>query len=189
MWNLLIFIWFLLFWFSVKVLGCSGKVPWGSRWFRLGSGWFWVGSMFYIHVHPTSTVVELLQRTAKRKNNDQTNLNKEGIFQLWKVFYFVRYDLHVRDLRSNITFVWFGWYRKYKEGTKSFQKRLNTRLISSVIATADNTFRFFDFSHKIFSWFPFKCRLASHFELFQLPPVSNWNYSFTYTHMELQDAA
>ena len=56
-----------------------------------------------------------------------------------------------RDLRSNITFVWFGWYTKYKEETQSFQKQLNTRLISSVLATADITFRLFDFSHKIFS--------------------------------------
>ena len=77
------------------------------------------------------------------------------------------------DLRSNTTFVWFGWYRKYKEETKSFQKQLNTRLISSVLATADITFRLFDFSHKIFAWFPFKYKIASHFELFQLTPVSN----------------
>ena len=28
----------LVFWFSVKVPGGSEKVPWGSGWFRLGSG-------------------------------------------------------------------------------------------------------------------------------------------------------
>ena len=27
--------------------------------------------------------------------------------------------------------------------------------------------------------------LACRFELFQFPPVANWNFSFTYTHMEL----
>ena len=51
------FIWFFLFWFSVKVPGVLGRfrvVPGrfrvGSGWFRVGSGWFRVGSGWFRQV-------------------------------------------------------------------------------------------------------------------------------------------
>ena len=47
--------------------------------------------------------------------DDETNLNKEGVFQRWNVF--VRYDL-----QSNVTVLfWFGFYRKYGEEIEGFQ--------------------------------------------------------------------
>ena len=61
----------------------------------------------------------------KRNLDDQTNLNKEGVFQRWNVF-FVRYYL-----QSNLTgFFWLGLCRKYKEETEGFQRRLNMSLHS-----------------------------------------------------------
>ena len=87
-----------------------------------------------------------------KKKDDQTNLNKEGVFHRWNVF---SLRLTIKVIKCNSVF-WFGLYRKYKEETEGFQKRLNTSL------------------HVV--------------ELFQFPPVANWNFSFTHTHMELRHA-
>ena len=48
------------------------------------------------------------------------------------IYYFIYFFHFLRsmayDLRSNVTIVWFGLYRKYKNETKGFQKQLNTSI-------------------------------------------------------------
>ena len=66
----------------------------------------------------------------QQKKDDQTNLNKEVVFQCWNVFFFVRYDL-----KSNVT-MFLVWFLQKIEGRdwrlpKTIEYKLHVVLNSS----------------------------------------------------------
>ena len=87
----------------------------------------------------------------QKKKVDQTNFDKESVFQRWNVS-FVRYDL-----QSNVTVFLVLFVQKIQGRDWRLPKTI-------------------------------EYELACRFELFQFPPVVNWNFSFTHTHMELRHA-
>ena len=82
----------------------------------------WLVRMCWIANSTTSTWNKQFKR--QKKKDDQTNLNKEGVFQHWNVS-FVQYDLQ-SNVYNGVFFFFLYW--KYREETEGFQKRLNTSL-------------------------------------------------------------